>query len=317
MAKSVRLASSREPSRAARASKPGPDQGVAGEFTREFPAPAGLSIVATPIGNAGDITLRALDTLRRVAAVVCEDTRVTMKLFALHGIVAKLIAYHDHNADRVRPQLIERLKSGETLALVSDAGTPLISDPGYKLVLACVDAGIAVTSMPGPTAAIAALTLAGLPTDRFFFAGFLPQRQAARRTAIAEMTKIPGSLVFYESPRRLAECLDDLAAVLGDREAAVARELTKRFEELRHGRLAALAAHYAAAGAPKGEVVVVVGPAQAAPAGMAGETPGIDALLTEALSRASLRDAVDEVAVATGLQRRQVYKRALELGPKR
>ncbi len=317
MAKSRRLASSREPSRAARASKPGPDQGVAGEFARGFPAPQGLSVVATPIGNAGDITLRALDALRRVAAVACEDTRVTMKLFALHGIATTLIAYHDHNAERVRPQLIQRLKAGEALALVSDAGTPLISDPGYKLVRACVDAGIAVTSLPGPSAAIAALTLAGLPTDRFFFAGFLPQRQAARRSAIAGIAQVPGSLVFYESPRRLAESLSDLAAVLGDREAAVARELTKRFEELRRGRLAALAAHYAAAGAPRGEAVVVVGPADVAPGDAAGESGGLDALLTQALSRASLRDAVDEVAAATGLRRRQVYKRALELGPKR
>ncbi len=284
---------------------------------RAFPPPKGLSIVATPIGNAGDITLRALDTLRRVAAVACEDTRVTMKLFALHAIATKLIAYHDHNAERMRPQLIRRLKAGEALALVSDAGTPLISDPGYKLVRACLDEGIAVTSLPGPSAVIAALTLAGLPTDRFFFAGFLPPRQAARRAAIAEIAAVPGSLVFYESPRRLAECLADLAAVLGDRDAVVARELTKRFEELRRGRLAALAAHYAAAGAPKGETVLVVGPRDAVPVEAAGAGQGLDALLTEALSRASLRDAVEEVTAATGLQRKQVYKRALELGQKR
>jgi 16S rRNA (cytidine1402-2'-O)-methyltransferase len=272
-----------------------------------------LSIVATPIGNAGDITLRALDTLKRVAAVACEDTRVTAKLFALHGISTPLLAYHDHNAERVRPQLIRRLKAGEALALVSDAGTPLVSDPGYKLVRACLDEGIAVTALPGPSAAICALMLAGLPTDRFFFAGFLPPRRAARRTAIAELAAVPGSLVFYESPRRLAECLVDLAAVLGEREAAVARELTKRFEELKRGDLGSLAAHYAAAGAPRGEVVVVVGPPPAGRGAAAGPVADLDALLTQALARASLRDAVDEVAAATALPRRQVYRRALEL----
>jgi 16S rRNA (cytidine1402-2'-O)-methyltransferase len=274
----------------------------------------GLSVVSTPIGNAGDIGLRALDTLRRVAAVACEDTRVTMKLFALHGVATPLLAYHDHNAERVRPHLIQRLKAGEALALVSDAGTPLISDPGFKLVRACIDEGIAVTALPGPSAAICALTLAGLPVDRFFFAGFLPPRRSARRAAIAELASVPGSLVFYESPRRLAESLADLAVVLGEREAAVARELTKRFEELRRGRLEALAAHYAAAGAPRGEVVVVVGPGGGPAAATSGASGGVDALLTEALSRASLRDAVDEVTASTGLQRRQVYKRALELG---
>jgi len=277
----------------------------------------GLSIVATPIGNAGDITLRALDTLKRVAEVACEDTRVTAKLFALHGISTPLLAYHDHNAERVRPQLIRRLKAGEALALVSDAGTPLISDPGYKLVRACLDEGIAVTALPGASALLCALSLAGLPPDRFFFAGFLPPRQAARRTAIAELAAVPGSLVFYESPRRLAACLADLAAILGEREAAVARELTKRFEELKRGSLGSLAAHYAAAGAPRGEVVVVVGPAAAARGAAAGAAGDLDALLTRALARASLRDAVDEVAAATGLQRRQVYRRALELERKR
>jgi 16S rRNA (cytidine1402-2'-O)-methyltransferase len=273
----------------------------------------GLSIVATPIGNAGDLTLRALDALRRVAAVACEDTRVTSKLFALHGIATPLIAYHDHNAERVRPQLIRRLKAGEALALVSDAGTPLISDPGFKLVRACLDEGVPVTALPGPSAAICALTLAGLPTDRFFFAGFLPPRRSARRSAIAGLAGIPGTLVFYESPRRLAECLADLAAVLGEREAAVARELTKRFEEVKRGGLGTLAAHYAAAGAPLGEVVIVVGSEAASEAAASREAAGLDALLTRALARASLRDAVDEVAAATGLKRRQVYRRALEL----
>jgi 16S rRNA (cytidine1402-2'-O)-methyltransferase len=309
--------SSAKPSRADHPSKPGADQGVAGQFRRAFPPPRGLTIVATPIGNAGDIGLRALDTLERVAAVACEDTRVTVKLLSLHGISAKLIAYHDHNADAVRPLLIQKLKAGEALALVSDAGTPLISDPGYKLVRACLDENIPVASIPGPSAVLCALTLAGLPTGRFFFAGFLPERRAARLKAVAELTAVPGSLVFYESPRRLADALADLASVLGGRPAAVARELTKRFEEVRRDGLAALAAHYAAAGAPRGEVVIVIGPAIAKARTETEDDGNLDALLTQALARASLRDAVDEVAAATGLKRRRVYQRALGLGRKR
>ncbi len=309
-----RETSSCEPSRAPQSSKPGTDETISGKSARGFPAPAGLSIVSTPIGNAGDITLRALDALRRVSAVACEDTRVTMKLFALHGIATKLIAYHDHNAEHMRPKLLEKLKSGEALALVSDAGTPLISDPGYKLVRACLDAGIAVTGMPGPAALIDALVLAGMPTDRFFFAGFLPAKKAGRRAAIAELKAVPGSLVFYESPRRLADCLADLAAGLGDRPAAVARELTKRFEELRRDLLPALAAHYAKADTPKGEVAIVVGPPDKKAAATAEETADLDALLTGAMARLSLRDAVANVTAATGLKRRDVYQRALTLG---
>lgn len=309
---------SREPNRALQSSKPAAEKSASGPGSgasaRGFPAPVGLSIVATPIGNAGDISLRALDTLKRVAAAACEDTRVTMKLFALYDIATPLVAYHDHNAERVRPQLIARLRAGEALALVSDAGTPLISDPGYKLVRACLEAGIAVTALPGPSALIDALVLAGVPTDRFFFAGFLPARQAARRAAIEELASVPGSLVFYESPRRLGECLADLAARLGDRPAAVARELTKRFEELRRDRLPALAAHYAKVGAPKGEVAVVVGPAEKDAAAASGASDGLDALLTGAMARLSLRDAVAEVAETTGLKRRDVYQRALALG---
>ncbi|MCC6471388.1 MAG: 16S rRNA (cytidine(1402)-2'-O)-methyltransferase [Alphaproteobacteria bacterium] len=296
-------ATSGEPSGAPEASKP----------ARAYPAPAGLSVVATPIGNAGDITLRALDTLGRVAAVVCEDTRVTSKLFAIHAIRATLIAYHDHNAERVRPQLVARLKAGEALALVSDAGTPLVSDPGYKLVGACLDAGISVTALPGPSAILAALVLAGLPTDRFFFAGFLPPKQGARRAEIERLAPIPGSLVIYESPQRLAACLADLAELLGDRPAAVTRELTKRFEEVRRGRLAALARAYADAEPPKGEIVIVVGPSDNAAA--VASDADIDALLRKALAGASLRDAVDAVAAATGVKRRAVYQRALALGP--
>jgi 16S rRNA (cytidine1402-2'-O)-methyltransferase len=278
---------------------------------RGFAAPVGLSVVATPIGNAGDITLRALDTLRRVGAVVCEDTRVTARLFAIHAIRTPTIAYHDHNAERVRPQLLARLKAGEALALVSDAGTPLISDPGFKLVRACIAEAIPVTALPGPSAILAALVLSGLPTDRFFFAGFLPPKPAARRAEIDRLRAIPGSLVIYEAPQRLAGCLGDLAATLGDRPAAVLRELTKRFEEARRGRLGDLAGHFAAAEAPKGEIAIVVGPPE--PASRVPAEAEIDALLRRALAGASLRDAVDAVAAATGVSRRAVYRRALAL----
>lgn len=272
----------------------------------------GLSIVATPIGNAGDITLRALDTLKRVAAVLCEDTRVTSKLFAIHGIRAPLVAYHDHNAEAMRPQILARLKKGEALALVSDAGTPLISDPGYKLVRACVADGIAVTALPGASAVLAALALAALPTDRFFFAGFLPPKSAARRTEIEALKAIPGTLVFYEAPQRLTECLNDLAAVLGDRPAAVARELTKRYEETRRETLSALAARYAVEETPKGEIVIVVGPPPAE--AQTVDAADLDAQLATALAQTTLRDAVAVVAEATGLPRRHVYQRALALG---
>src|SRR5262249_33025042 len=228
-----------------------------------MPQPAaarGLVIVATPIGNADDITQRALATLRQADVIACEDTRTTGALMARYGIATPLVAYHEHNAPRMRPLLLERLRRGETVALVSDAGTPLVSDPGYKLVRAAIDAGLAVTTSPGPSAAIAALVVAGLPTDRFFFARFLPPRTAARRHALAEVAAVQSSLIFCESAGRRAEVLADMAAVLGDRPAAVARELTKLYEEVRRGTLADLQAHYAAADPPKGEIVIVVGP---------------------------------------------------------
>jgi len=275
---------------------------------RSKPA-GGLYLVATPIGNVGDISLRALEVLRGAAVVACEDTRVTGKLFALLGLAAPLTPYHEHNAERARPALLARLREGQVVALVSDAGTPLVSDPGYRLVRACIDEGLPVTAVPGASAALTALQLAGLPTDRFLFAGFPPSRSAARRAALAEVAAVPATLVFYESARRLAEALGDMAAVLGDRRAAVARELTKLFEEVRRGTLAGLAAHYAAAGPPKGEVVIVVeGPGAAAPV-----AADLDAALRAALRHASLRDAAATVAAATGLPRREVYARALEL----
>lgn len=270
----------------------------------------GLHIVATPIGNAEDITLRALVTLRGVAAIACEDTRVTAKLLAQHGIKAPLIAYHDHNAERMRPLLMARLKRGEAIALVSDAGTPLVSDPGFKLVREAIAEGLPVTTLPGPSAALAALVLSGLPSDRFLFAGFLAPREAARRRALAELAAVPATLVFFESAPRLAAALQDMAAVLGDRPAAVARELTKLYEEVRRGALDVLARHYQEAGPPRGEVVIVVAPPAEAPA-LSEET--LDRRLETALAAMSVKDASAAVAAATGLPRREVYARALAL----
>ena len=275
---------------------------------------AGLNIVATPIGNAADITLRALEVLASVDVIACEDTRVTSKLLAIHGIATPLSAYHEHNAARARPSLIKRLKDGQTVALVSDAGTPLISDPGYKLVRACLDAEIAVTGIPGPSAALTALMVAGLPTDRFLFAGFLPPRAAARRRALAELAAVPASLVFMESARRLAAVLADMATVLGEREIAVTRELTKMFEEVRRGTPGTLAAHYRDAGPPKGEVTMVVAPPTGGPTLTDDE---VDRRLARAMADGSVRDAAARVAAETGLARRRLYSRALELARER
>ena len=271
---------------------------------------AGLHVVATPIGNAADITLRALDTLKRADAIACEDTRVTAKLMGIHGIHTPFVSYHEHNAAKMRPVLIGRMKKGEAIALVTDAGTPLVSDPGYKLVRECVAEGVAVTALPGASAPLVALVLSGLPTDRFLFAGFLPNKSSARRATAGELKGVPATLVFFESPQRLPESLADLADILGPREAAVARELTKLYEEVRRGTLPELAAHYAEAGPPRGEVVLVIGPPGEE------ETPGeadVDALLREALTRLSVRDAAADVAARTGQHKRTVYARALEL----
>ncbi|MGE0725362.1 MAG: 16S rRNA (cytidine(1402)-2'-O)-methyltransferase, partial [Alphaproteobacteria bacterium] len=237
------------------------------------PAP-GLHVVATPIGNRGDITLRAIETLRGADLIACEDTRVTAPFLAGIGVGAPLIAYHDHNAARVRPTIMARLAEGAVVALVSDAGTPLVSDPGFRLVRACIEAGIAVSSLPGASAPLAALVVSGLPTDRFLFAGFPPPKAAARRTMLAGLAAVPATLVLFEGPSRLADSLADMAEMLGDRPAAVARELTKLHEEVRRGSLAALAAHYREAGPPRGEIVVVVGP-PAAPA--AADDDAVDA----------------------------------------
>ncbi|MBO6677518.1 16S rRNA (cytidine(1402)-2'-O)-methyltransferase [Parvibaculum sp.] len=270
----------------------------------------GLYVTATPIGNAADITARALEVLARADLVLCEDTRVTSKLFAIHNISAKTAPYHDHNASEMRPRILKRLEAGEAIALVSDAGTPLVSDPGLKLVQEAVAAGHNVTALPGASSVLAALTLAGLPTDRFFFAGFLSSKQEARRRELAELAAIPSTLVFLESANRLAAVLADMAAALGGRQAAVARELTKKFEEVRRGSLGDLAAHYAEAGAPKGEIVIVTGPPEKRAALCAHE---VDAMIENALARATLKDAVAEIVAMTGLPRREIYARALEL----
>lgn len=273
----------------------------------------GLYVTATPIGNAADISLRALDLLRAADLVLCEDTRVTAKLFAIHGIEARMLPYHDHNAAEQRPKILERLAQGQVIALVSDAGTPLISDPGYKLVQESVAAGYHVTTLPGASSVMAALTLAGLPTDRFFFAGFPSARQEARRRELRELAAIPATLVFLESAQRLEESLSDMADALGPRAAAVARELTKKFEEVQRGTLPELAAHYAQSGAPRGEIVIVVGP----PAPQAPLCQHeVDALIENALQRLSLKDSVAEIVSITGLPRKDVYARALALQEK-
>jgi 16S rRNA (cytidine1402-2'-O)-methyltransferase len=269
----------------------------------------GLHVVATPIGNLGDITLRALETLAGADLIACEDTRVSRKLLDRYAIATPLTPYHDHNAAKMRPVLLRRLAEGAAIALVSDAGTPLVSDPGFKLVRAAQDAGHAVTALPGPSALLAALTVAGLPTDQFFFAGFLPPKQAARRARIADLARIPSTIVLFETRPRLAAALADLAAGLGRREAAVCRELTKLHEEVRRGDLAALA-QARESGEVRGEIVLVIGPPQEPEQ---PSTEQSESLLREALARVSLKDAVTEVAGATGLPRRELYQRALAL----
>ena len=271
------------------------------------PLSPGLYIVATPIGNLGDLSPRAAAVLARADVIAVEDSRVTAGLLRHIGAKRPMTPYHDHNAEAVRPGLIARMAT-EAVALVSDAGTPLISDPGYKLVRDARAAGRHVVTIPGPCAAVAALTLAGLPTDRFLFLGFLPSKAKARADAIAEVAGVRATLVLYESGPRLAACLAALAEGLGDREAAVTRELTKRFEEAVTGPLSALAARYADA-PPRGEIAVVVAPPGAAPT----VRIDADAALREALTRLPTGQAASEVAKATGLDRKTLYARALEL----
>jgi 16S rRNA (cytidine1402-2'-O)-methyltransferase len=266
----------------------------------------GLYVTGTPIGNARDISLRALDVLRRCDAILAEDTRKTAKLLAIHNIRRPLLCYNDHNAPRARPQILKRLENGECLALVSDAGTPLISDPGYKLVREAIAARAKVYVVPGPSAALAALVISGLPTDRFFFVGFLPASHDARRAALVEISALPSTLIFFEAPQRLTDALKDMLSTLGDRNAAVARELTKLHEDIRRGSLGELVSHYESH-APRGEVTVIVGPMQIAEP----DWRKTEHLLDRALAYMPLRSAVDLVSEAMMLPRRSVYTRAL------
>jgi 16S rRNA (cytidine1402-2'-O)-methyltransferase len=272
----------------------------------------GLYLVATPIGNLRDVTLRALDLLAVADLIACEDTRVSAKLLAHFGLSAPLAAYHEHNAERMRPKLMERLKAGAVVALISDAGTPLVSDPGWKLVRAALADGIRVSTLPGPSAALAGLLLSGLPSDRFLFAGFLPSKSAARKKSLAALATVQATLIFFETAPRLAASLADMAESLGDRPAAVARELTKLYEEVHRQPLAALAAHYRAAGPPKGEIVVLVAPPASGAAATLDEA-ALDRSLSAALATMSVKDASAAVAAATGQPRRLVYQRALAL----
>jgi 16S rRNA (cytidine1402-2'-O)-methyltransferase len=279
------------------------------------PLAPGLYLVATPIGNLGDISLRALAVLARADLIAAEDTRHSKKLLTHYGIAAKLTPYHEHNAAKERPRLLARLRAGESVALISDAGTPLVSDPGYKLVREALDEGLAVTSIPGPSATLAALTSAGLPTDAFLFAGFLPPKQGARRARLAELAAVPATLIFFETAPRLAKSLADMAEVLGAREGAVARELTKLHETVTRGTLVELAAEFAQSDQLKGELVVLVAP----PSANATEATDdkIVAALREALETESLRDAVRSVTEKLNASRARVYELGLKLSGKR
>ena len=280
--------------------------------TRPNAVAPGLYLVATPIGNLRDITLRALDILAGVDLILCEDTRVGGKLLAAHGLSGRLERYDEHAAERVRPKVLRHLAGGGKVALISDAGTPLVSDPGYRLVRAAVEQGAAVFPAPGPSAALAALTVAGLPTDRFLFAGFPPSKSAGRRALFAELAPVRATLIFYEGGPRLRASLEDMAAMFGPREGAVARELTKLHETVIRGTLAELAVD-PRLDAPRGEIVVLVGPGT----DQAASPEEADAALTEAVARVGPARAASEVAKALGLNRRELYARALTLRDER
>ena len=292
-----------EPSRGGATSKPDPTP-----IAEAVLAP-GLYLVATPIGNLGDVTLRGLAVLRSVDRIFCEDTRVTARLLARYDIRAPLDLYHDRNAERARPAVLAALRRGERLALVSDAGTPLISDPGYKLVREAIAENLPVTAIPGPSAALTALILSGLPSHAFLFAGFLPPRRSARRRALEQWSALGATLVFFEAAPRLTECLADMAELLGNRAVAVARELTKLHEEIRRGRLADIVIYYREAGPPRGEAVIVVGPPEPA----APDHADLDGRLRAALTKLGIRDAAATVAAQTGLPRSELYRRALAI----
>ena len=273
----------------------------------------GLHFVATPIGAARDITLRALDILAGADVLAAEDTRTLRHLMEMHGVALNgrmVLAYHDHNGDQMRPRLIEALKAGKSVAYASEAGTPLVADPGFQLARAAIDEGLTVLAAPGPSALLCALSVSGLPTDRFFFAGFLPPKSAARKTALRDLAQVPGSIIFYESPRRIDACLRDMMDTLGpNRQAAICRELTKRFEEILRGTLSELSENLAGRDL-KGEIVVVVDRADPVQA----DAQTVEDALREALKTQSSKDAAAQVAQAFGLTRRDLYQLALSLG---
>ena len=270
----------------------------------------GLHLVATPIGNLGDITLRALETLAGVDIIACEDTRITRRLTERYAITAELKPYHEHNAAAARPKILERLAQGASVALVSDAGTPLISDPGFKLVREVCAAGFTVIALPGASSVLAALSVAALPTDRFFFEGFLPPKQAARRARLTELSRIEATLVMFESGNRVQETLRDLLQIMGGRDAAICRELTKIHEEVRRAPVSELA-HAADALETRGEFVLVIGPPP--PGAQAMAKNEVDDLLRASLLRDSVKDAVAHAVELSGRPRREIYARALEL----
>ncbi len=289
-----------------------PDTTQLDDHSKREKLAAGLYLVSTPIGNLADITLRALRVLESVDLIACEDTRTTRKLLTHHGIASagRLVSYHEHSSEKERRRVLDICASGKAVALVSEAGAPLVSDPGFALVRACADAGVMVTTLPGPSAPLAALQLSGLPSQPFYFAGFLPTKASARRREIARLAAVPATLILFEAPHRVADSLADLAAGLGSRPAALVREITKRFEEVKRGTLSELAA--ALAEEPvKGEIVLVVAPPE--PSREELDDGALEERLRPALERASLRDAVAEVAAATGVPRRRVYGLALGL----
>lgn len=269
----------------------------------------GLYLVATPIGNLGDLSPRAVAVLKNADVVACEDTRITGKLLSLNAISTPMMNYHEHNADKMRPVLTARLKKGETVALVSDAGTPLVSDPGHKLVADCIKEGIYVTAVPGASALLTALQLSGLPTRRFLFQGFLPPKSSARKTTLAELKNVPSTLIFYEAPQRMIETLTDMKEVLGDRDCSVSRELTKKFEQTVRGKISDILDLYAQDGVPKGEFVVVVAPPLEEKAG----ERDVEAALKQALETMSVKDAAAFVAQALNANKKEVYTLALKL----
>jgi 16S rRNA (cytidine1402-2'-O)-methyltransferase len=282
---------------------------VGGAEITARPLTNALYLVATPIGNLGDITIRALETLAAADVLACEDTRVTRVLLDRYGIRQRPLAYHEHNAAEAGPRLLEALAAGKSVALVSDAGTPLVSDPGFRLVEQALHVGIRVVPIPGPSAVLAALTASGLPSDTFLFAGFLPVKDGQRRSRLVELKAVPATLIFFESPRRLADTLAVMAETYGSRAAAIGRELTKTFEEMRSGSLPELAEAYAAADTPKGEIVICVGP----PVEQATDAADVDRLLLSLSAEMPASKAAAEAARMTGGRKPDLYRRLMEL----